>query len=173
MQLPPASQRHRSRPLTNTTSSGAKLRGWLILIAAGLVILPVRIVLFLIEDIAPAFTTDVWTALTMPGSPAYHPINAPILIFELIGNVVLLIFSLIVALAFFLKHRRFPLLAVIYLLAALLFYVADYFAAERLIAAQGLQAEGPIWDLIGAGVLCGVLIPYFLLSRRVKKTFLA
>jgi len=148
------------------------LGGWLIVIGAGLVLLPVRITLFLLEDVAPAFTHEVWTALTMPGSPAYHPLNAPVLIFELVGNMVLLACSVLVVVAFFVKHRWFPFLAVVFLLGALLFYVVDYAATERLLAAQGMPSGGPIWDLVGAAVLCAMLVPYFLRSQRVKKTFL-
>lgn len=172
MKLPSASQRHRNSAAAATLPPGEKLRGWLIPIGVGLIFLPFRLALFLMEDIAPAFTPEVWTALTVPGSPAYHPFNAPILWFELAGNVVLLAFSLGIVLAFVLKHRRLPLLAVSFLVAALCFYVVDYLATERLIVAQGLQSSGPVWDLIGAGVLCAILVPYFLLSRRVKKTFL-
>ena len=171
MQLPPASQRHRN-PATVDAPAGIRLRGWLIPIGVGLVLLPFRLALFLMEDIAPAFTTEVWAALTVPGSPTYHPFNAPILLFELVGNVVLLASSAGVALAFFFKHRRVPLIAVVFLGTAWLFYVIDYLASERLAAAQGLQSSGPMWDLLGATVLCAMLVPYFLLSQRVKKTFL-
>ena len=107
----------------------------------------------------------------MPGSPAYHSLNAPVLIFELVKNVVLLAFALVVAVAFSVKHRRSPYLVVVLLPASLLFYIVDYVEAERLLAAQNMPSGGPIWDLVGAAVLCAILVPYFLRSQRVKNTF--
>lgn len=172
MHHPAASQRHRSQTALGNTPARTRLGGWLILIGAGLILLSLRIALFLIEDMAPVFTNEVWTALTMPGSPAYHPLNAPVLIFELVGNMGLLVCSLVVVATFFIKHRRFPFLVVVFLLAALIFYVVDYVATERLLAAQNMPSGGPIWDLVGAAVLCTILVPYFLRSQRVKNTFL-
>ena len=171
MQVPPASQRH-CRPAARAASpAGLRLRGWLILIGVGLVLLPLWLALFLAEELAPAFTGQVWTALTAPGSSAYHPLNAPVLIFELGGNALLLVCALWLAVLFFLKHRRFPFMAVIFLLSAVVFYLLDYFAAMQLAAAQGLQGADSIADLVGALALCALLVPYLLVSRRVKATF--
>lgn len=148
-----------------------KIRGWLLLVAIGMVILPLRLLGFIVDDLLPVFSTDIWGLLTTPGSGVYHPLNGPVLIFELLGNTVLLVGSILVAALFFQKRRRFPLLGVGFLVSAVLFYLADYFAALQLPAAAGENDLLSNLDLIGAFLVCAVLVPYFLVSKRVKTTF--
>src|SRR5437879_5533185 len=78
-----------------------KLRGWLLLLALGILLLPLRLTEFIAVDLLPAFSKDVWSLLTTPGTEAYHPLNAPILLFELVGNLVLLIGSIVLTVLFF------------------------------------------------------------------------
>ena len=147
------------------------IRGWLLVVAVGVVIFPLRLVGVITQDILPAFSKEGWALLTTPGTAVYHPLNAPILIFELGGNSLLLVGSLILAVEFFRKRKRVPFLVVAFLLFALLFYVGDYFAAH-LLAAVASQSEGePVLDLAVAALGCAILVWYFLVSKRVKGTF--
>ncbi|MEW6542749.1 MAG: DUF2569 domain-containing protein [Nitrospirota bacterium] len=147
------------------------LGGWLLLLALAFVALPIRLLLFIWEDLLPAFSREAWPLLTTPGSPAYHPLNKPILLFELIGNSLTLLGALVVASLFFLRHRRFPLLGVVFLALAVAFYVADYFITRQLpLVAEQSGSESKL-DLIGA-LLVGVAVStYLLVSKRVKETF--
>ena len=148
-----------------------KIRGWLLLTALGVVLLPLRLAEFIAADLLPAFSKDVWSLLTMPGTEAYHPLNAPILVFELAGNLVLLVASLVLAVLFFQKRRLVPILTVIFLVSSFLFYVGDYFAARQLPAFASQEDAESKLDLVGALLVCAVAVPYFLTSRRVKETF--
>src|SRR5207249_6355993 len=80
------------------------------------ILLPVRLVGILVEDLLPAFSKEGWALLTTPGAAFYHRLNAPILIFELGGNSLLLVGSLILAVEFFRKRKRVPLMIVVLLL---------------------------------------------------------
>ncbi|MGH7167368.1 MAG: DUF2569 family protein, partial [Nitrospiraceae bacterium] len=79
------------------------IRGWLLLMAVGMILFPLQVVGTLAVDLLPAFSEDGWALLTTPGTPVYHPLNAPILIFELWGNILLLVGALILAVEFFRK----------------------------------------------------------------------
>lgn len=148
-----------------------KIQGWLLLVAVGVILLPLQLAGTLAVDLLPAFSKEGWALLTTPGTAVYHPLNAPILIFELGGNSLLLVGSLILAVEFFRKRKRVPFLVVAFLLFALLFYVGDYFAAH-LLAAVASQSEGePVLDLAVAALGCAILVWYFLVSKRVKGTF--
>ena len=57
--------------------------GWLILPAIGLVLTPILLLVTLTRDLLPALQPEVWNALTEPGSQAYHPMWATVIIFEL------------------------------------------------------------------------------------------
>lgn len=147
------------------------IRGWLLLVAVGLILLPLQLVGTLVVDLLPAFSKDGWALLTTPGTPVYHPLNAPILIFELVGNSLLLVGALTLAVEFFRKRKRVPLMIVVFLLFALLFYVGDYFAAHLLAAVASQSESEPVLDLAIAALACGILVWYFLVSKRVKGTF--
>lgn len=145
-----------------------KLRGWLLLVALGIALLPLRLAEFLAADPLPA----VWSLLTTPGTDAYHPLNAPILLFELVGNLALLVGSIVLAILFFQKKRLVPILAVLFLVFAFLFYIGDYFAARQLPAVASQEDMESKLDLVGALLVCAVAVSYFLVSRRVKETFI-
>jgi len=149
-----------------------KIRGWLLLVAVGVLASPLRLADFLYEDLLPAFQKEVWSLLTTPGSQAYHPFNGPVLLFELVGNLMLLLYALWLVILFFKRHRWLPVQAVSFLSLALLFYVADYLASHQIPAVASQQETESKLDLLGAVLVCAILVPYFLLSKRVKETFL-
>jgi len=164
-------------PIRNRRQAGPpppqspKLRGWLLLLALGILLLPFRLTEFIALDLLPAFLKDVWSLLTTPGTEAYHPLNAPILLFELVGNLVLLIGSIVLTVLFFQKRRMVPVLTVSFLVFAFLFYVGDYFAARQLPAVASQEDTESKLDLVGAFLVRAVAGPYVLVSRRVKETF--
>lgn len=148
-----------------------KIGGWLILLAIGLILTPLRVLVFLGKDFVPIFTTKTWSVLTTPGTGAYHPLWAPILMFEGVGNTVLIVFSVIVAIYFFQKRRIVPKLMIALLLSNLFFVGADYFAAN-LIPGVGSQKDvESMREFAGVVIACSIWVPYFLVSKRVKATF--
>ena len=58
------------------------LRGWLIVVGLGVVIWPLRLLAELLPLYYEIFTTGSFEVLTTPGSDAYHPMWAPLIIFE-------------------------------------------------------------------------------------------
>jgi hypothetical protein len=162
---------HKPSPPATLHPPFAGLGGWLIPVAFGLMALMIRLGFFLVEDLLPAFSKEAWPLLTTPGSPAYHPLNKSLLLFELAGNGLLLAGTLAVAVLLFRKHRAFPLSAVAFLILGVVFYIGDYFLSLQLPAVAEQSGTESKLDLIGAVFVGVMLSSYFLFSKRVKGTF--
>lgn len=79
------------------------LGGWLILVGAGIVINPIRLLVILALYL-PIFSDGTWEALTTVGSKSYHPLLGPELIGEIICNMVLVAVSIYFIYLFFSKR---------------------------------------------------------------------
>ena len=147
------------------------LGGWLVLVAIGLVLTPIRNGVVIAKDLVPIVTNGYWTALTDPAGAAYHPLWAPLLIFEFVGNLAFIALSIYALLLFSRRSSRFPTLMVRYYVASLLFGATDYFAVEAIpsIAAQNDVASTR--ELIRGIMTCLIWVPYMYKSRRVRNTF--
>jgi hypothetical protein len=124
------------------------------------------------QDLLPVFTAGHWPLLTSPSSDAYHPLWAPLLVFELLGNLAFIGFSIIALLLFFRRSPQFPKVMVAYYVASLVFVAADFFLANLIPAvAAEADAEG-VRELIRSIVTCAVWVPYMYRSQRVMNTFI-
>ena len=139
--------------------------------AIGLVLTPLRLLVVVVKDLLPVFSSETWTILTTPGSEAYHPFWAPLFIFELIGNIFLILFLIIVAIFFFQRRKFVPKLIIAFLLSNLTFVVVDYFAANSIPFEANQKDPESLKELIRAFIVCLIWIPYFLVSKRAKGTF--
>lgn len=145
--------------------------GWLVLPLLGLLLTPLRIAYTLYNDMWPVFSEGYWEVLTTPTSEAYHRFWATLIIFEVIGNLVLILFTL-AALWFFLrKSRHAPLMMIIWLVFNLAFVAADFFLAELIPTLAEQSDPESVKELIRAVIGAAIWIPYFLVSKRVKATF--
>ena len=122
------------------------LGGWLILPAIGLFVYPIRSAASFYNDFLPIFREGYWEVLTTPGSEAYHHLWAPLIISELVGNTIFIIFDIVLIVLFFTKSYRFPALMIIFLAAGLFFVAGDFVFANfipALAASQRLQKLTP------------------------------
>ena len=147
------------------------VRGWLLLFVFALVVAPIRIGHFLATTHWPIFTTGIWHELTTPGTAAYHPLWGPLLVFEVIGNLGIIVLA-IVTLAYLFRESRFtPVLAIVFMSWGAGFGLIDFFVADFIpaVAAQNdPQSAKELARSIGGAA---IWIPYFLVSKRVKATF--
>ena len=146
--------------------------GWLLLVVLGLCISPVRIGLLLYQTHLPFFSDGSWDAVTSPSSEIYHPLWAPLIVFEVVGNLALIAFAMITLYFLLTKSRRTPTIAISWFLAALVFVVADFFFADLIpaIADQPTDYES-VKEVARAAIRAAIWVPYFLVSKRVKATF--
>jgi transglutaminase-like putative cysteine protease len=147
------------------------LGGWLILVGLGLVLGPFRIALGLAQ-LLPVYSLDTWQLLTTPSSESYHALFAPLLIFELLANLTLLVFSGLLVILFFQRRRTFPWLFILFLLFTAGVYTVDELGSARIHVAVSEQPhKNEPQDLARSYVACAIWIPYMLRSKRVKATF--
>ena len=155
-----------------TTAAGPQgIGGWLIFIAIGVVIGPISIAATILPTIFDLAALDNWNLLTNPNSKSYFPYFAEIVIGEMVANSILFIASLALAVLFFRKHRWFVPAYITYVVASFVILLADIYILAVLVP------DLPVWDeesvrgiFRSVFTLC-VWVPYLLLSRRVKNTF--
>lgn len=145
--------------------------GWLILVVIGLVVTPVRITYFMIANHWPVFRDGLWPVLTTPGTDAYHPLWAPLIIFEILGNLGSICLALVTLWLLARRSRRTPLLAITWLILGATFVVIDFFAADLIPAVAEQQDPENMKELVRSIVGVAIWVPYFLVSKRVKATF--
>jgi len=147
------------------------LGGWLILIGLGLVISPFRLVATTVPVFKTIFEDGIWTALTTLGSEAYHVLWGPILIGEIVLNIIMLLVSIYLIYLFFSKHHYFPNLYIAFLLLPLFITLIDVFAISLIVPEQSVFTSETNIDLLKLIGQCLIWIPYMLVSKRVKATF--
>jgi hypothetical protein len=167
-QLPESSPTYQ---LSSHSGEPSGLKGWLILPILGLCIFPIRITIYLINDFLPLFQEGSWEILTTPGSEMYHHLWAPLLIFEIGGNLLFIAFAVALLFLLFTKSYRFPTLFILFIVLNLVFVVCDFFLGGLIPAVAAVNDESAVRELVRS--FLGLIIwgPYFLYSRRVKNTF--
>lgn len=146
------------------------IRDWLLLPAIGLLISPFVLIVQLLGTMRSVFAPGVWAALTSPESPAYHPLWAPLLIFETAWDVGYLLFFLWVGWKFFAKKREAPKLFIIALAVVPVFQTLEL-GLTMLIPGAATDLKGSYFALAKSTVQAVIWISYFRLSKRVQNTF--
>jgi hypothetical protein len=159
--------------MNNSEKNLNGIRGWLVLILIGLVITPIRICLFLFQEYVALFEHGNWNMLTSSSSEFYHHLWAPLLVFESVGNLLLLILSLTVLYFFLCKSKHVPRLVIFWLMYSLIFVIIDFFFAEQIPLIADLPQDAQSTKEVVRSIIAALIwIPYFLISKRVKATFI-
>jgi len=148
--------------------------GWLIFVAIGLTLFFIRGVIVILMYYVPLFTGKeplLWLSILFPWSPYYQPGIVPAVVDEMVVNVALIIFAA-VNLKFMLnRSKRFPMMLVALLLANVTFVAIDLWLTHKLLG----SVEYFTFEIIGQVLVCiaaaAIGVPYFLMSKRVKETF--
>jgi hypothetical protein len=148
------------------------IAGWLLLPALGLIASPLMMAFGFYNDVLPALTPEVWNALTDAHSTAYNPMWGPLIVYEVLVNIALFIFTLWLLWIFFSKSTRAPKLIVIWLAAIAGTQIVDYLLSSQIpaMAEKPPDAAG-VSALVRSLVGAAIWIPYFRMSKRVKNTF--
>jgi hypothetical protein len=154
-----------SSPLFTTTTEDLEgLSGWLILVGLGLVVSPF-VILGTTLSVNLPFLSDSKYQAFLTG----HPGVAALIVFEVITNIVFVIGLAALNFLFFTKRRAFPTYMILYLAAHFVVIFLDTIAAQALLPTASLTgAYKSLGQSLGGAL---IWIPYFLVSRRVKATF--
>ncbi|HKQ90387.1 MAG TPA: DUF2569 domain-containing protein [Blastocatellia bacterium] len=149
-----------------------KIRGALILVAVGLIVSIVDNLVDFSVAIAPIFRSPLWERYTNPGSPEYHAQWKLVIIYDAMMVTVILFWNIVMLAFFFRKKRVFPKLAsaslpIIFLLIFASYYLGGLIPAVAESAGYAKEETALIIKFIGLHIW----VPYFLLSKRVAKTF--
>ncbi|NOX98009.1 MAG: DUF2569 domain-containing protein [Nitrospirae bacterium] len=147
------------------------LGGWLILVGIGIVITPLRLGALLLKTFPPIFSGGIWEALTTPGYEAYSPLWAPILLSEIVINTGLILVSLYLLYLFFSKRRGFPKWYIGILVFSLIFIVIDAWMVKLIMPNEPMFGPNTLKAFLQALAASLIWIPYMLISKRVKATF--
>lgn len=136
-----------------------KIRGWLFVPAIALVLSP----------LARLFSINTTLRLLLDDYSGMSGNLKGILLFELLAFIGMFLFGLYVAGLFFRKKRELPRYYILLVLAALLFVVLDLILGHRYLGVPlNYEAVRPVVSNLAS---CAIWIPYFLVSVRVKRTF--
>jgi len=113
-----------------------------------------------------------WAALTTPGSRLYHALWAPLIIFELAGNLGFVIVQLWLLVLFFRRSKIFPKLYVWMALVNLPFVVVDAWLLSIILPEEPMFDSATAIEFARSIVTAAIWAPYMLVSRRVKNTFI-
>lgn len=147
------------------------LGGWLILVGIGVVIGPISLLLALIPAYQPIFEDGTWEALTTKGSEIYTPYFSSLLVSEIAFNTLLVGASVYLIYLFFSKHYLFPKLYICIMAASLIFIPLDAWLVVQVFPDEPMFDPETTQDF-GRSILTALIwIPYMLLSKRVRATF--
>ncbi len=145
-----------------------KIGGFLIIVAILLIMSTIRLGGLLGKYVFPVYSNEtlkVFETLDENGS-------AFVFIFELASSAILFLFFTIVLIYFFRKSKLLPRLIIILLGLNLIFTSIDYYFVSLFLPSLSLQANShSIFNLVKVFVLSISGIFYFLISKRVKGTF--
>ncbi len=147
------------------------LRGWLILVGIGVVLGPLRLMFGYAPVYYSLFTDGSFEILTTVGTDVYNPLWGPFLISELIFNLGMLLASVYLAFLFFTKHYLFPKVYIAIVAVSLIFIPLDAWFGSFVLVDEPMLDPDTAKELVRAVMNAVIWVPYMLLSKRVKATF--
>lgn len=160
-----------SPPLVPHGSGPKGLGGWLVLVGFGLCTGPFAMLVTIIGSWDSYFSQATWQAVAMPQGASYHPVYAPLLMFELLGNIIVLVSNLLLVALFFSQRRVFPRTYIVFLCGNAIYLVADAVLGNFIPEIASKPDPAAARDIARAIVGATIWSSYMLKSERVKATF--
>lgn len=136
-----------------------KIRGWLIVPAIGLVL----------SVVVNLLSINITLRLLIDNYSQLEGSSKAILQLELLAFIGMFLFTLYVAGLFFRKKRELPRKYILFLLVGLAYVTVDLLLGYHYLDVPlNYEALKPVVRNL---VSCAIWIPYFLVSARVKRTF--
>jgi len=147
------------------------LGGWLVLVGIGVVIGPFRLAYAFGPTYFSIFTDGTWEALTTTGAEHYHSLWAPFLIGEALYNSCMVLILVYLIYLFFSKHYLFPKFYIGIVAISLVFIPFDAWVGSLVLPDEPIFDPNTMKEFMRVLVGGIIWVPYMLLSKRVKSTF--
>jgi hypothetical protein len=154
------------------SSEPRKFGGWLILVAVGVIISPLKIIHLITTTHIPILTDGTWGILTSESSEAYSPLWGPIISLEIIINILLLISSFYLIYLLIKKKKFFRNTYAFLAIFTAVFIVADAWAVTLVIPEMDVFDAETIKEFSRSLIACVIWVPYIFISERAKETFI-
>ena len=141
------------------------LGGWLILVGIGRAIAPFLLLRTMARTNYPALAGAKFQPF-LDKHPVYHGL----LLFEFATNICYLVLTMALIYLFFKRRRSFPAYMILFSVFQLVAHTADI-TASHIILHSSKFSPRTIGGIFGTFLAAAIWIPYFLVSRRVKVTF--
>jgi hypothetical protein len=146
-------------PTFSTGSDLEGIGGWLILVAIGLALAPLRSIHGIYATLRVLYGSRFEHVFSV------HPGLAGLILFEAATNTIFLIALIALNYLFYQKKKSFPSLMITFLVSEVTLILIDQ------IVTMHFYPRHPATTLISNTVTAAVWIPYYLCSARVKATF--
>lgn len=155
---------------TQRNAGPVGLGGWLILVGFGVCMTPLRLSAEVAQVFGPVLRDGGWRMLF----DGERELMLRLLVwFELIANAILIVGSVVMICLFFMRSHWFPRVFIGFIAASFAVLVLDIVLAGQVTSLDGgFQAEDAR-GLTRALIYAGVWVPYMLVSKRVRNTFVA
>jgi hypothetical protein len=147
------------------------LGGWLVLVGLGIIFSPLRIVSQAFPVYSDMFSNGAWAALTTSGAKTYNPLWTLILSGEMAINVALVVAWAFIAFLFFTKKSVFPKWYIGILLFTVAFIIIDALVMKALLPNEPVFDAETTKEIARSLFVTLIWVPYMLISKRVKATF--
>jgi len=148
------------------------IKGWLLLVGLGLIISPLKIAILLLTVQAPMFKNGTWERLTTAGSSYYIPLFHEFAMLEIIYNICLLVAGVYLVYLFANKKKEFPKIFIIVTIISIIAIPIDSYITTIIVKDTQFFDFETTKDFLKLIISAGVWVPYMLISKRVKHTFI-
>jgi hypothetical protein len=143
--------------------------GWLVLVGIGLFLTPF-VVAYQLFTTPQYFNTNIWSALLDIDNSSKSMLLAVLMFLELIYNLAYFVYAILLFILFSKRRTIFPKLAILLMIIIPIVTILDTIATAGL-GYQYLSFED-FGDILRSIIASIIWIPYLLISKRVKKTFI-
>jgi hypothetical protein len=140
-------------------------------VGLGVVISPLRIVIEGIGIYGPLFRDGSLQNIADPSAPSYVAYLAELIYAEMFFNAIFVIWAVLNLVGFFSKNARFPASWRYFLLANLAFLVGDSSLTTNFMPSNEVFDTATVKSIFQSIFAAAIWVPYTIVSKRVKNTF--